>query len=92
MVELGQQRRESGFDVEEVDDEPAVRVHRPFEAQLHAIGMAVHPEAAVGFRHPGEPVRRLEGEDLGDFHVGRYGMPMILWVCRLSCQRGWDRQ
>jgi hypothetical protein len=84
MIELLKQRRKGRFDIEKVGNETGVRIDRSNQPQFDAIGMSVHPMAAMRRRHVGETVRRLEGEGLSDLH----GMPNTLCVCRLSCQRG----
>ena len=76
VIELLQDRIERVLNVEEIGDKAGMGVNRALQPEHHAMGMAVKVTAFVGSWNIWEPVGRLEGESLCDFHL----IPRILWV------------
>ena len=76
MVKLSQKRRKRSLDIEKINHEAGRRLDRSVEPKLDPIGVAMHPVAAVGRRHIGQPMSGLERECLCNSH----GMPISLCV------------
>ena len=74
----------------EIDDHAGLRVGHALDRDFGAIGMAMHPPAAIGADDALQGVGRFEAELLAQFE--HHGIPIILWVCRLSRHLGFARQ
>ncbi len=68
MVQLLVERPERRLDLGKILDPAAVAMHVALEPQLDAETVAVQARAFVPLGHPGQAVRRLDGEFLEDLH------------------------
>ncbi len=102
MIKLAAQRKTGALDLFQVGDESVRRSRHAAQHDLDAKGVAVHAAIFVSARHAPEAVRGVEPELVADFHHGRgrgplaragsHGMPISLWICSESRQRGRRRQ
>jgi inner membrane transporter RhtA len=89
VVKLVADRRERLADVGEVHHPAGAGRDLAADVHLDPERVPVQPRALVARGHVRQPVRGLEAELPEDLH---HRIPRYLWVCTLSCHRGWARQ
>src|SRR5271170_2381628 len=90
MIELALHLLQREVEQAQIDDHAARLVRHAPDRHFGAIGMAVDAAAALGADGALQRMCRLEAELLGQLE--HYGIPITLWVCRLSRHMGFARQ